>query len=181
MASARSGSDHPLMSRRLTAGTSTARPRQRPAGRCWQTEGALSRCLHPSSEVDRQRRRGCVETDGGALNLRPEEGGFSWNDAVEVFLERLTGSLWREIRPLFWVRRECTLWWARWRCRNSAAGCRRERPSWPCHPDLSASFRLSYGPASHDFGDDLGLTMCVQAPVGGRCPRQIRGWNGKSV
>ena len=67
---------------------------------------------------------------------------LSRNAAVEVWVEQATGLLWRATRPPLWVRRECTLWCARCLCRSSAASCRRERPSWPFHPDPSASFRL---------------------------------------
>ena len=56
-------------------------------------------------------------------------------------MEQATGLLWRATRPPLWVRWEGTLWCARCRCRNSAASCRRERPSWPCHPDPSVGFR----------------------------------------
>jgi len=67
---------------------------------------------------------------------------LSRNHAVEGWVERATGPMWRATRPPLWVRRGCTLWCAGWRCRNSAASCRRERPSWPFHPYLMAGFRL---------------------------------------
>jgi len=55
---------------------------------------------------------------------------------------RANGTLWRVEHPSLWVRREGNFGWVRYRCRNSAASCRRARPSWPFHPDPSAGFRL---------------------------------------
>ena len=55
-------------------------------------------------------------------------------------MDQAIGLLWRANRPSLWVRRKCNFWWARRRCRSSAASCRRERPSWPCYPDPSAWF-----------------------------------------
>jgi len=56
-------------------------------------------------------------------------GFLSCKDAPIWLVERTTGP------PLF-MRQACAIWFESSSCRNSAAGCRRERPSWPFHPDL---------------------------------------------
>src|SRR5439155_2841256 len=57
--------------------------------------------------------------------------------------------------------------------RNSAAGCRRERPSWPFHPDSIESF----GPFSAPGATAIRTRLRGPAPVGGsRPPRALGGW-----
>ena len=68
---------------------------------------------------------------------RPEPGPCDW-----VWVERATGPLRRATRLPLLVRQAGLVWFDRSPCRSSAAGCRRERPSWPFHPDSVATFRL---------------------------------------
>ncbi len=105
---------------------------------------------------------------------------MSRNDAVEVWVEQATGLLRPATRLPLWVRRGCTLRCARWRCRNSAASCHRERPSWPCHPDPIAWSRLRAclkRPAGL-VGQASSLSACGLPARGTTCPAW--GWKPRN-
>src|SRR5688572_5608373 len=88
----------------------------------------------------REQIRLCSERQGDGL--RVSGGGVM---TVAIYLgrgdwawgERATGPLRWAARPSLFVRRAGITWF------GSVAGCRRERPSWPFHPELSVPVRRS--------------------------------------